>query len=140
MRNTMSMAEETSGHLGGLFHLLSESVVNVLDHTQEYLEKSQRKWSNLTDASTTERIQREVREHLHQISSSLHRVTLHCLNWFKSAEQKRNSNSGRRPSWRWNVRSDKEQQRTCQHGCHDGRFPTKQIRSIKAWIAKIIRR
>lgn len=143
------MAEDISMHLEGLLNQMSESLTNVLD-------RSHQKLMDLTGSSTAEQVHQNILHGFEQLSSSLHQTTMNCVNWFKAREQRRkermheeeqmrkfqDKGSVKKHPWRWTFANSNsnEQQRNCQRGCHEGTFPTKHIRSIQNWVAKIVRR
>jgi hypothetical protein len=166
VKQTASLAEDTSVNLSGIFEQLSGSLSDFIDHSQEYVEESKRKLTDLAGSQTAEQVQTTLRRGVENLSSSLRKAQSTYVTWLRTRAQQREQarmeaaereeeeqeKSGQRP-WRWTFQRshDREQMRhqipvtkkhssNKEHVCHSKcQFPVKHICTMKNWMERFFR-
>jgi hypothetical protein len=152
-KQTVSIAEDTSDNLSGIFEQLSASVSDVVDHRHAYVGKSKRKLTRFAGSSTAEKVQTTFRRSVENLSSSLRKAKLTYVTWLKSRAQRaqmennekerQQKQTPKKYPWRWTVQRNHDQERmrhqssTKEHVCHSKLyFPVNQICTMKNWMVK----
>jgi len=165
IKQTASIAEDTSSNLSGLFEQLSASLSDLVDHGHEYVEESKRKLTDFAGSKTAEQVQTTLRRGVENLTSSLRKAQSTYATWLRTRaqqreqartenteqeqEQEQEQKPGRRP-WRWTFQRshDREQMRhqtpttkkhstTKEYACHSKcQFPVNHICTIKNWMER----
>lgn len=159
IKQTASIAEDTSLNLSGLFEQLSASISDLVDHRHEYVEGSKRKLTDLGGLQAAEQVQQTIRRGVDNLTSSLRNAQSTYTAWLRSRaeyrERARKTNieeektTNRRP-WRWTFQRSQDRERmrhdipiTKKHSsykesvCHSQyEFPVNQLCSMKNWMEK----
>jgi 5-methylcytosine-specific restriction endonuclease McrBC regulatory subunit McrC len=162
IKQTASIAEDTSVNLSGFFEQLSASISDLVDHRHEYVEESKRKLTDLTGLQTPEQVQQTIRRGVENLSSSLRKAQSTYTTWLRSRAEhreqarkdlgKQEQKSVRRP-WRWTFERSQDRERmrhdipiTKKHSTHKEsvcysqyEFPVNQLCSMKSWMEKFFR-
>lgn len=165
IKQTTSIAEDTSVNLSGFFEQLSASLSDFIDHSQEYVEESKRKLTDFATSPAAEQVQTTFRRGVENISSSLRKAQSSYVTWLRTRaqerEQARMDKSEReeeeekplRRPWRWTFQRshDREQMRhqtpvtkkhssnkdyVCRSKCN---FPVKHMCTMKNWMERFFR-
>ena len=144
-KRTASIAVDTSGNLSSFFERLSASVSKIVDDRHEYLTKSKRKLTNLTNG----KIPRSSRGNLDNFSSSFRQAKTSYASWIKTRAQARMRTflkPNRKFPWRWtfsrgpsNLRMFPELSTKGQVCSSKFDFPLNGICSMKNWMSKFFR-
>jgi hypothetical protein len=168
VKQTASIAEDTSVNFSDLFEQLSGSLSDFIDHSQEYVEESKRKLTNLAGSQTAEQVQTTIRRGVENFSSSFRKAQSTYVTWLRTRAQQREQarmdaiqreqeeeeqeKSVQRP-WRWTFQRshDREEMRhqvpvTKKHSlkkeyvCHSKcQFPVKHMCTMKNWMERFFR-
>jgi hypothetical protein len=165
VKQTASIAEDTSENLSGLFEQLSASLSDFVDHGHEYVEESKRILTDIAGSQTAEQLQTTLRRGVENLSSSLRKAQSTYVTWLRARAQQREQarmenaardeeqKTGRHP-WRWTFQRshDREQMRhqppvtqkhyssSREHVCHSKCiFPVKHICTMKNWMERFFR-
>jgi len=152
IKQTASIAEDTSSNLSTLFEQLSASLSGLVDHGHEYVEEGKRKLNDLAGSKTAEQVQTTLRRGVENLTSSFRKAQSTYTTWLRTRaeqreqarvdnmEREQEQKSGRRP-WRWTFQRshDREQMRqqppatkkhstNKEYACHSKcKFPVNQI-------------
>ena len=165
IKQTASIAENTSENLSGLFEQLSASLSDLVDHGHEYVEESKRKLTDLAGSETAEQVQTTFRRGVENLSSSIRKAQSKYVNWLRTraeqreqaraeqADQEDTEEKSARTAWRWTFKRshDREKMRyetpvtkrhatTKEHTCHSKcHFPVNHICTMRNWMEKLFR-
>ncbi|CAF0758764.1 unnamed protein product [Adineta steineri] len=162
IKQTTTIAEDTSTNLSTVFEQLSASISDFVDRRHEYVEESKRKLSDFASSSTAEKVHKTIRRSVENFSSSIHKAQSTYSTWIRSRAQQReqarmdNIKQEEKPTrhpWRWTFQRshDREQMRhqtpvtklhssNKEHVCHSKyEFPVHQLCSMKNWMEKFFR-
>ena len=144
-KKTASIAENTSNNLFDLFERVSNSVSDILDHGQNYVERSQQKLISIAASITPSSLPKKIRRSVESFSSSIN-----PRKWFKwpgiRRDQQKKDSIDRSP-WRWQYQRRYSDQRTPYQSAYGEQekdsskcsFPVRQIRALKKWMVKFFR-
>jgi hypothetical protein len=164
IKQTASIAEDTSINLSGIFEQLSASLSDLIDNGHEYVEDSKRKLTDFAGSQTAEQVQTTIRRGVEHLSSSLRKAQSTYVAWLRTRAQQREQarmdnhereqeeKPTRRP-WRWTFQRshDREQMRhqtpitkkhstNKEHACHSKcQFPVNHICTMKNWMERFFR-
>lgn len=165
IKQTASIAEDTSGNLSNLFEQLSTTLSDLVDRRHEYVEESKRKLTDFAGSTTAEQVQTTIRRGVENLSSSLRKVQSSYTTWLRTrAEQREKARMERakqetdddvpqktvRRPWRWTFQRSQEREQmrhqptsTKKHStqqqthCHSKcQFPANHICTIKHWLER----
>lgn len=165
IKQTASIAEDTSGNLSNVFEQLSATLSGLVDHRHEFVEESKRKLNDLAGSQTAEQVQTSILRGVENLSSSLRKVQSSYSTWLRTrahereqarmqreVEDEEEEDKPIRRSWRWTFQrgQEREQMRhqppppsTKKHPgkksphCHSKcHFPVNHICTIKHWLER----
>jgi hypothetical protein len=165
IKQTASIAEDTSINLSGVFEQLSASISDFVDHRHEYVEETKRKLNDLAGSQTAEQVQTTIRRGVENLSSSLRQAKLTYSTWLRARaerreqarkeanEQKQEQKTAKHP-WRWTFQRSHDRERmryqkpmttkystNKEYVCHSKYdFPVNQLCSMKNWMEKLFQR
>lgn len=133
-KRTASIAVDTSGNLSYFFERLSASVSQIVDDRHEYLAKSKRKLTDLTNG---------------KLPRSFHQAKINYASWIKTNAQARMRSHWkptRKFPWRWTFSRGPSHLRMFPQLSEQGHvcssksdFPLNGICSMKNWMSKLFR-
>ena len=89
VKQTASIAEDTSENLSSLFDQLSATLSDWVDRRHEYVEESKRKLNDLAGPTTAEQVQTTIRRGVENLTSSLRKVQSTYITWLRTRAQQR---------------------------------------------------
>lgn len=164
IKQTTSIAENTSINLSGIFENLKTTVNDMVDNRHEYVEQSLQKLADISNSQTAEQVHTTLRRGVEHISSTFRKAQSTYITWLRAraeqreqarmnnVEKERNQKTERHP-WRWTFQRghDREQLRhqtpiTKKHStskdyvCHAPfTFKPDPLSSMKSWVVKFFR-
>lgn len=166
IKQTASIAEDTSGNLSNLFEQLSATLSGLVDRPHEFVEESKRKLNDLAGSQTAEQVQTTILRGVENLSSSFRKVQSSYSTWLRTRAQQREQARKERETeekdeeeeekpirrpWRWTFQRGQEREQMRHqpsptkthpgkkpHHCHSKcQFPVNHICTMKHWLERL---